>query len=41
VLADILDEIISAEIACDVYGVVLTVDGRSVDYDATARRRRN
>jgi N-methylhydantoinase B len=39
VLADVLDEIVSAEAAREVYGVVLTSDAKAVDPEATARLR--
>lgn len=39
VLADVLDGIVSIEAAAEVYGVVLTANGRDVDAAATARRR--
>jgi N-methylhydantoinase B len=39
VLADVRDGFVSAERAFDVYGVVLSTDGRSVDAAATKERR--
>jgi N-methylhydantoinase B len=39
VLADVLDGIVSAEQAFDIYGVVLTHDGRNVDREKTTRHR--
>jgi N-methylhydantoinase B len=40
VLRDVLDETVSAAVARDIYGVVLTANGQSVDAAATDRRRR-
>ena len=39
VLRDVLDEIVSSEIARVVYGVALTEDGESIDAAATAKLR--
>jgi len=41
VLRDVRDETVSREAARDVYGVVLTADGKTVDAAATERRRRD
>jgi hypothetical protein len=39
VLADVLDGLITAELAEDDYGVVLSAGGKAVDAEATRRRR--
>ena len=39
VLDDVRDEIVSPQAARDIYGVVLSADGRSVDVAATAGLR--
>jgi N-methylhydantoinase B len=40
VLQDVRDGLVSPQVAHDVYGVVLTSDGKNVDAAATAIRRR-
>jgi N-methylhydantoinase B len=39
VLADVRDDYVSANAAHELYGVVVTPDGRAVDVAATAARR--